>query len=602
MNLIKGKARNQTILKKFQNNISKDKIIVYLFILAILYSSIGYHLGTDDHVEHFVSLFRIMDPDYLSNDYFVNANSGFGPRFYYSHLIVLLSHIAPITIIFFVLTFFSNFVIILVTYGFCKKLIRKSTIFCLLIPGFMMLFLKFNIGGSGNIWDTYLTPTSLSLSFILLGIYELFIKSNRLLANIFLTLSTLIHPMLGFYGWIVSFGSLFVYNALYNKKMNAGNILSTILVPIILVIFWFIPKHILMKGSIPLQDFINIYAYFRLPHHIIPSQFPLLSYIKYVILFLSLAGLIKINSKYKLINDKHIDVQLFHLSLISIIILNIFCIIGFIFTEIIPIKIFIIMQPFKSNSLFNWYLLILIISLSVVLRRTNIKNKNLLFISILILLVLVSLPYSGRYVLFPFILIIPFIYIFYLKKRFVSIFLPIVFIFVFLIFFLGSKNSLADKMRKMFHTSPIFSQSYNTEQYGIADDKERLEVINYVINNTNIDDTFLTPPGWGDFRYRAKRAIVIAFKIGSFKEAYMKDWKERIDDFYGPVPLKGKYLEKLKIMQKNYTNITLDNLEILSKKYHFNYVILPVDSWVNNNIIFQNNKFKILEIIYDSIR
>lgn len=151
-------------------------------------------------------------------------------------------------------------------------------------------------------------------------------------------------------------------------------------------------------------------------------------------------------------------------------------------------------------------------------------------------------------------------------------------------------------MRKTVHTSPILSQGYNMEQYGVVDDKERLAIINYALNNTNIDDVFLTPPGWGDFRYHAKRAIVIAFKIGSFKEVYMKDWKQRIDECYGPVPLKGEYFEKIKIMQENYTSITLNKLEALSEKYHFDYVILPIESLVNKNIVFRNNKFKILKI------
>jgi len=584
------------MLQEFRKNINKYKVIVYFFVLTASYSSISYHFGTDDHIEHFVSISRIMNSDYLINDYFVNANSGFGPRFYYSHLIAFLSHVAPLTVIFFILTFFSNFVIILVTYYFCKNFFRKNDFSCLLIPGFMMFFVGFNIGGSGNIWDTYLTPTSLSISFILWAVYELFIKTNRLRANILVFISVLIHPMLGFYGWVVSFGSLFIYNFLCKNKIESKDLFNTILIPILFVIFWIIPKQIFMKGSIPSQEFINIYAYFRLPHHIIPSQFPMTSYLKYFILFLALAGLIKINHQHKLMNNNHINLRLFQLSLISMIILIVFCIIGFIFTEIMPIKLFVVMQPFKSNSLFNWYLLITIISLSILLRDTNIKGKNLLFISVLILLILMSLPYSGRYALFPLIYLIPFFYIFYFKKKFVSIFIPIVLTSVFLIFFLCSKDRIATKLRSLVHTMPTLSQSCDKDQYGIISDKERLEVINYVTNSTNIDDVFLTPPGWGAFRYCANRAIVIAFKIGSFKEVYMKEWKERIDNCYGPVSLYGEYSEKVKKMQSNYTNITLDKLEVLSKKYRFDYAILPVNCLVDKNIVFQNSKYKIVKI------
>ncbi len=584
------------MLKEFQININKYKVIVYFFVLTALYTSIGYHFGTDDHIEHFVSISRIMNSDYLINDYFVNANSGFGPRFYYSHLIAFLSHIAPLTVIFFILTFFSNFVIILVTYYFCKNFFRNNDFSCLLIPGFMMFFVGFNIGGSGNIWDTYLTPTSLSISFILLAVYELFIKANRLRANILLFISVLIHPILGFYGWIVSFGSLFIYNFLCRNKIESKGLFNTILLPIIFVICWIIPKQIFMKGSIPSQKFINIYAYFRLPHHIIPSQFPVTSYIRYLAVLSALALLIHINWKHKLLNNNHINLRLFHLSFVSMIILIVFCTIGFIFTEIIPIKLFVIMQPFKSNSLFNWYLLITTISLSVLLRGVNIKGKNLLFISVLILLIIISLPYSGRFALFPFIYLTPLFWIFYFKKRVVSIFLPVVFTSVFLIFFLCSEDRLATELRSIVHTMPTLSQSCGKDGYGIVNDKGRLEIINYVKNNTDFRDIFLTPPDWGAFRYCAERAIVVDIKVGSFRDVEMKKWKDRIDNCYGPVSTHGEYFEKVKKMQSNYTNITLDKLEVLSKKYRFNYAIIPVNCLVDKNIVFQNSKYKIVKI------
>lgn len=577
------------MLKEFQININKYKIIVYFFVLTALYTSIGYHFGTDDHIEHFVSIFRIISPNYLINDYFVNVNSGFGPRFYYSHLIAFLSHIAPVTVIFFILTFFSNFVIILVTYYFCKNFFRKIGFSCLLIPGFMMFFVGFNIGSSGNIWDTYLTPTSLSISFILLAVYELFIKANRLRANILLFISVLIHPILGFYGWIVLFGSLFIYNFLCRNKIKSKDLFNTILLPIIFVIFWIIPKQIFMKGSIPSQEFINIYAYFRLPHHIIPSQFPVTSYIRYLAVLSVLAILIHINWKHKLLNNNHINLRLFQLSFVSMIILIVFCTIGFLFTEIIPIKLFVIMQPFKSNSLFNWYLLITTISLSILLRCTNIKGKNILFISVLILLIIISLPYSGRYALFPFIYLIPLFWIFYFKKRVVSIFLPVVFTLVFLIFFLSSKDKLATKLRSIVHTMPTLTESCN---------KGNQEFITYVKNNTDSTDTFLTPPDWGAFRYCAERAIVVDIKVGSFKDLGMKEWKDRIDNCYGPVSMHGGYFgKKLEQMKNNYDNISFDKLKILNEKYHFDYVVLPINSLVNKNILFKDSKYKIIQIL-----
>ena len=584
------------MIEKFQANIDKYRIIAYSFILTALYSSIGYHFGTDDHIEHFVTIFRAIDPQFLINDFFVNVNTGFGPRFYYSNLMAILSHIAPLTIIFFILVFISNFLVFLITYNFCKRLLTNNNLACVLIPAFMMFFAKFSLGGSGVIWDTYLTPTSLAIPFILAAIYVLFIRNNLVLANILLAISCLIHPLLAFYGWIVSFGSLFIRNLLSKNKVKSKEIFNLILFPLILLVFWVIPKQIFMKGTIPRQEFINIVAYFALPMHYIPSQFPITSYLKYIALLIAFAILIHISIKNKLLNNNYIRLRLFYLSLISMIILIFLWIIGFIFSEVIPIKFFVFLQTFKSNSLFNWYLLVSIITLAVQLRHTNIKGRNFLFLFILILLIVVSLPYSGRFALFPFICLIPFFWIFYFKRTVISTFLPVIFIIVFLVFFLCSNHRIAAKLRSIVHTMPTLSQSCEKDQYGIISDKERLEVINYVKKSTNIDEVFLTPPGWGAFRYCAKRAIVVAFKVGSFREVYMKEWKERIDNCYGTVSLYGGYFEKVKKMQSNYTNITLDKLEVLSKKYHFDYAILPVNCLVDKNIVFQNDKYKISKI------
>ena len=66
-------------------------------------SSAGYGYGVSDQAEQLPLIFRAMDSGYLANDFFVNAASEFGPRFYYVHTMAFIGTYVPLPAAFFII-------------------------------------------------------------------------------------------------------------------------------------------------------------------------------------------------------------------------------------------------------------------------------------------------------------------------------------------------------------------------------------------------------------------------------------------------------------------------------------------------------------------
>ena len=72
-----------------------DRIYAALFLIfAALFTTFwDYQYGTMDHVEHLPLLFRTEDPNYLINDFYLNANQqNYDPRHYFSLVIIVFKN------------------------------------------------------------------------------------------------------------------------------------------------------------------------------------------------------------------------------------------------------------------------------------------------------------------------------------------------------------------------------------------------------------------------------------------------------------------------------------------------------------------------------
>ena len=88
----------------------------------------GYIFGQGNQWVAFVQLYRLLDPDYLRADWFVNAVEGTSPRIYYLIAIGALLRVLPLESLMLVLTMLGNAGIALVTCRAVRHAVPEGTV------------------------------------------------------------------------------------------------------------------------------------------------------------------------------------------------------------------------------------------------------------------------------------------------------------------------------------------------------------------------------------------------------------------------------------------------------------------------------------------
>ena len=105
---------------KQNNDITNFDGIIFSIFCGIIATLWNYIYGFDNHIEQLPILKRAIDSSYLINDFFTNATSGFGPRYYFVNSVALLSNFFSVPAIFFVFTLISNTIVSIITYIFSR--------------------------------------------------------------------------------------------------------------------------------------------------------------------------------------------------------------------------------------------------------------------------------------------------------------------------------------------------------------------------------------------------------------------------------------------------------------------------------------------------
>ncbi len=79
---------------------SQRRTDILCVALAFLHVALTpYYVGVGDQVEQWPLALRVVDPSLYAHDYFVNAGSEFGPRWYYSHFLGILAGAIPLWLV-----------------------------------------------------------------------------------------------------------------------------------------------------------------------------------------------------------------------------------------------------------------------------------------------------------------------------------------------------------------------------------------------------------------------------------------------------------------------------------------------------------------------
>ena len=567
---------------------------------------------------------RAIDSSFLTNDFFVNANAGFGPRFYFANFISLIASVTNLPFAYLFSLLASNILITIVTAFLTRDLFEGSNLAGILAAVVVMSLFTFTLGLGAYIPQVELTPGIMATPLVMIAIWAGY--RWRPLSSAFAAgLASLIHPLLGLETGIIVLLALVIEwlidrrneqnldkRKVFLRFIGAGLVLG------LFAAFSLVPYS--FAERIDSAQFIYLLAYFRHPHHYLPSTFASSEYLS-AVSFLIASGIAWYWWQRNLPNAKH---SKFFLYLTAIVLL--LCAAGYLFVEVIPTRIWTTAQTFRLLILLKWlglvfmsggiarllirnryndnfdaYLLLIGLLSPVTAGITHgtrlVRNFSRQRISIInaflqpgpILLVVVALlPRFGklsRINLWQFLLfVLMTLCILYINRIWLSrsVVIGIAFIWI-LTLFMGAKIfpfGIFEEMRPEIRLSDLTGAEVD-----IARSAQRI---------TPEDAIFLVPPALGEFRSIAARAIVVDFGSFPFQDLAMVEWQRRLFESYGKPESTGFSAERE--MDQNYRKISDSKLNTLGSKYDVTYAILYKETMTSFSSLYENQKYKLVEI------
>jgi hypothetical protein len=540
--------------------------LVVCVFLGVLTTLLHYSFGNNDHIEQLPIIYRTLDPDYLTNDFFVNSNAEFSPRYYYAQVVSFFGSWMGIPLFFLIGTLLSNSAIAVLTYLNARILLKNQKT-GIIAAAFVMVFPTIHLGGDLVLFGSMFTPTTLVFPFVLLAFY-FFLQKRMVLCFMTTGAISLVHILIG-----LEYGILFLFTWMlvdFLQNKSATSFLKKL--PYLAIIIVFLLPNLIPyfenKTLIDSSLFIEMLAHFRHPHHYVLSEILTLWEVLKLGTVIAIVLITWKTFTKKVQNTTHSkSVQIIGILLVGAVFLN------WIFIEWIPIKEVTSLQLLRLLNFGKWIFILLFVNF-MYQRITGKANKSDDLVVYVLFIFLLSI--SGVSMLKLPIITVTFTFVLYLlfkqKKQLLLISLPLILTGLLLL-----------------NYAPISFLKPYQKQYlstgGLTETQQELS--QFVQSNTAEDAIFLSPPLFGFLRTEAKRAIVVDFKAFPFQEAAMQEWYQRIEDCYG---LDTDLLDAV------YQDMTDAKVIQLQHKYGFNYAVLHAKTETKIPTIYSNSEYKIIAL------
>lgn len=122
------------------------------------------------------------------------------------------------------------------------------------------------------------------------------------------------------------------------------------------------------------------------------------------------------------------------------------------------------------------------------------------------------------------------------------------------------------------------------------------DICRWIKLNAPPDALFLTPPGREGFTYLTSRSTVVEYKINPDGGQRLPEWLARLRDVCGGTLPQGKGFGVTKQLDAAFASLSDDELRALAQKYQAAYALLPISSKANFPVLYQNKDFKLESI------
>lgn len=570
----------------------------------------GYRFGIGDQVEQLPIVMRILDPEWLASDPYVNSQAGFNPRFYYAHLLAGLTAIAPLWAVCLILQFICNAALAAVS-AFSVRAWFGSTPAAILAAFASTAALPFYLGNEGAAWTPMLVSSTPALVLAVAGM-ALAIEGRMIAAATCCAIGAVFHPLVGLEAGGLSLASGLLGQLLCRRQPLTKSLLHALSAAAILAaasLLWIVPMQRSASFAFRLDDpsYIHLLAHYRAPHHYLPSQWPREHYLWAAVFYCACA--ISWLQWVRSSSDRARQ------TFVGLLFCGVFFCYGFgwFFVEVLPVRTVVILQLYRLSFIGGWLGVMLLCGsfgrtmasgakADALIAASGILTAGAAFLSQVYLEIRDRwhLPQAvlrvAQAALLSIVAILAIDFDLLTAPRFLALACGIV------VAFLAGRSRIAVlaayevalaifaaiiivRPHAFAAIRPVFTLSQAAEVFEETDAFAR--------HSTQPDALFLTPPDWGSFRLTAERAILVDWKTFSFQDAVMQDWHQRLEAVHG-LP-QGKTWRPGELEQR-YRQISDGTLMRLRREYGIDYAILYSDTPTSLDTVYKTRSYRIVRL------
>ena len=497
-------------------------VAVAAITMAVHFFRFGYAYASGDQDETLSLVLQRLDPTLYGGDWFIQTQAGeMGVRTAFVWLLSLMAELVPLWIAV-LLVHVATFVLLaLAVCRLSTALTSNRTVALLTVFVSLVLTPQWTLG-SNDLVHSILAPSTVAWCLALWGVV-LHLEERRFLAGLLLGLATLFQALVGLQVAVVVLSHLLVMgHPSFRARVRAVAItgLPFALLSAVLLIPLLLER---MSAAPPPEDDVfpslfYILAGFRAPHHYLPLSFSTGSYVRFGFLVLAgMAGLLWLRRRDRLRNGDFLFVGLN--------VLAVFLVLGFLFTETLPVLLAASFQPFKITVLAKPIFVTGI--LGALLIDTRIGN--------------LALQIQERAAAIP----------------------------------SSTLLMAAGVVVAVLVTGGILIRDGAHSMNHAASDLGRVE--RWAASSTDVRATFLVPPSNTTFRANARRGIVINFKSIPFEPDLGRMWFQRLLAI-APIELPPRSTpETLRELDEQYTHQAPHRLSALAAQFGASYILVERD-------------------------
>ena len=291
----------------------------------------------------------------------MNSASGFGPVFFYSHVLAFLAGYVPLHVAMAVLWLFAFIAVILVT-AFTAKDVTGSVLGGMIAAILITLSAPFALGSAATVFEPSLIPRFLAMPFGLFAIWK-GIRDQPIIAATASIPAILVQPAIGLETVGLALAAT-AANRLFHWRTRRDftfrqlrNLGIGVLIVGLTTLLWIVPT-IATRASFSLatDDLVRIYAHFRVPHHQVPSSWDVGQWALgagfAIALAIALVEMFRTDKSSGPTGREQLGIG-FAITSIFVVIAGAL-VGGYIFVEIIPTRLAVMAQTFRMVAVAAW--------------------------------------------------------------------------------------------------------------------------------------------------------------------------------------------------------------------------------------------------------